>query len=258
MKLALVLIPVGLMAAVPALLAAQAPADPRAPIPERPTVATHAFTVAPGYFELETGFERDANPDHTRSWLGPVYLKIGLSKRAQLGVLSSAVVPPGGTLGAGDLTLGLKYRLADELPFLGALAVLPAVKFPVADAEHGTTTTDGSLLLISSHKFGDAALDVNVGYTHRSGDGTQAPTSSTLWTVSGGLPLGGNAGLAVEVFGFPGTSGPSGSRPTVALLAGPTIGIGPHAVVDVGGIVRLRGPQPDAIYAGITWNLGHF
>ena len=34
--------------------------DPRAVQPERPSVATHAGTVAPGYVEIESGIERDA------------------------------------------------------------------------------------------------------------------------------------------------------------------------------------------------------
>src|SRR5256885_878505 len=174
--------------ALPAALIAQAGPDPRAPIPERPTVATHAFTVAPGYFELETGYELDKNADETHSWLAPVYLKIGLTDRVQLGVSSSITrptrfgFPPSGQviklrdkIAVGDLTIALKYRIADDVPLIGAFAVLPSVKFPTADDLHGTTTTDASLLLISSHKFGDAALDVNAGYTRRSGDGTRAP-----------------------------------------------------------------------------------
>jgi hypothetical protein len=27
-------------------------------------------------------------------------------------------------------------------------------------------------------------------------------------------------------------------------------------VLDVGGIVRVAGPQPDALYAGVTYNVG--
>ena len=35
------------------------PVDPRQVQPERPTVATHAGTVAPGYLEIETGVESE-------------------------------------------------------------------------------------------------------------------------------------------------------------------------------------------------------
>jgi hypothetical protein len=225
-------------------------------MPERPTVATHAFTVARGIVELETGFERDNAPDHTRSWQVPVVVKVGLARRVQLNLAPAVVSPAGGGAGAGDMSIGVKYRLAEGLPLVGAFAVLPALKLPLGDAEHGTKTTDVSLLLISNHQFGGAALDVNVGYTRRSGDGTKAPKEATQWTVSGGVPLTGNVGFVVEVFGYPHTEGPAGSRSAVALLAGPTMPIGPHAVIDVGVIFRLRGPQANALYAGVTWNLG--
>ncbi len=44
----------------PAAASAQAPArDPHAVQPERPTVATHAYTVAPGWVEIEAGVELD-------------------------------------------------------------------------------------------------------------------------------------------------------------------------------------------------------
>lgn len=242
--------------AVPAGLVAQSATDPRSPMPERPTVATHAFTVAPGIVELETGVERDHNADRTNSWFAPVYLKLGLAPRAQLGVAANVVGPAEGNAGIGDLTLGVKYRVVDDLPIVGAFAILPSVKLPTGDAAHGTRTTDASMLFISSHKWGDAALDVNVGYTHRTGDGSHAPKDATLWTVSGGVPLAGAAGLAFEVFGYPGTGGATGSEPVVATLFGPTFNVGDHAVADLGGIVRLRGPQPNALYAGLTYNIG--
>jgi hypothetical protein len=162
-------------------------------------------------------------------------------------------------MAVGDLTVALKYRVADDVPFLGAIAVLPSVKLPTGgNAALGTTTTDVSLLAISSHKFGDAALDVNGGYTRRSGDGTHAPKDATFWTVAGGIPITQTIGLAMEVFGYPGTKGETGSPPTTAILAGPTCAIGRYAVFDLGGILHVHGPQPDAFYAGITVNLGHF
>jgi hypothetical protein len=241
-----------------AVAAAQSPADPRTPMPERPTVATHAFTVAPGYFELETGVERDANRDRTHSWFAPVYMKVGLASRAQLGVSVNVVGPAGANTGVGDATLALKYRIADDVPVIGAFAVLPAIKFPTGGAEHGTTTTDASLLLISSHKFGDAALDINFGYARRSGRGDHAPVDATLWTVSGGIPVTEKIGLALEVFGFPRTTGAAGAASTAAFLGGPTFAVGPHAVIDIGGIARLAGPQANSFYAGLTYNLGRF
>src|SRR5437764_1362781 len=43
--------------------AQEPPFDPHAVQPERPTVATHAGTVAPGWSEIEAGIERDRYAD---------------------------------------------------------------------------------------------------------------------------------------------------------------------------------------------------
>ena len=59
--------------------------DPREAMPERPTVATHAWTVAPRYVELETGAEWDRNRDRTSALSTPTIVKIGVARRAQLG-----------------------------------------------------------------------------------------------------------------------------------------------------------------------------
>lgn len=254
-RLALVL---WLVALAPRDSRSQSSRDPHVPMPERPSIATHAWTVAPGFLELESGAEWDANPDHSSSFTAVGYLKLGLTHCAQLGVQSTLIRPPGTPFGPGDLSIALKYRLADDLPVLGALALLPGIKLPTADRLHGTTTTDVSLLLVSSQRLGVVSLDVNVGYTRRSGDGLLAPRNATVWTVSTGFPVAGVLGLAAEVFGYPETTGPAGAPSTVAVLAGPTFALLRRAVFDIGGILHLRGPQPNALYAGVAYNLGSF
>ncbi len=244
-----------LLIGIPAAHAQDSP-DPRAVMPERPTVATHAWTVAPGYVELEAGFEWDRNSDDSHALLTPGVLKVGLAQRVQLGIAGNAIRPPQENLGMGDLSVGVKVRVLDRNPILGALAFQPTIKFPIADDIHGTGTTDVSLLLISSHRFGDVSLDLNAGYTRRSGDGSRAPRDATVWTVAGAVPLAGVLGLTAEVFGFPGTSGGAGSPGTVALLGGPVITVAPELVLDLGGILGLSGPAPDALYAGLVYNFG--
>ena len=97
--------------------------------------------------------------------------------------------------------------------------MLPSIKFPTGSVNNGsgTGTTDALLLLISSHEFGDVAMDLNVGYTRRGGDGTVAPKDATVWTASFGGPISGPLGWVFETFGFPGTNGPAGQAPTVAV-----------------------------------------
>jgi len=232
--------------------------DPHDAMPERPTVATHAWTVAPNYAELETGVEWDRNRDGSFGLSTPTILKLGVGSRVQLGLQANLNAASGSTLAFGDAGIVLKYRLVDHAPVVGAFAVLPGIKFPSGSSSHGTGTTDASLVLISSHKIGDVALDINVGYTRRSGDGSAAPRSAAVWTISTGGSLAGSVGYAAEIFGFPATSGPSGAPASVAILAGPTVTLRPWAVVDAGVIVRLRGEQPNAIYGGLVYNFGKF
>ena len=246
--------------ASPALLAAQEPAaDPHAVQPERPTVATHAGTVAPGWIEFEVGGEYDRYAGGAHGVAAPLVAKIGLAPRLQLTLMESVARPKGASAaGIGDVAAGLKWRALEDAPLLGDFALLPIVKLPSgsASAGTGTGTTDVTLLVISSHAFGPISLDINAGYTRRSGSGAGAPRNATLWTVSAGGPLGEALGWTVEVYGYPATSGPAGAPAIVALLGGPTLLVRKWLALDAGVILPLAGPQPRALYVGAVYNAG--
>jgi hypothetical protein len=233
--------------------------DPHAVQPERPTVATHAGTVAPGWVELETGVERDHYAPATTGFVAPTVLKFGIADNVQFSLFGGAVKPADASAGIGDIAGGIKWRLVDDGPRVGDFAVLPSVNLPAGSATpgRGTGTTDVSIRLVSSHSFGSVAMDLKAGYTHRSGDGSSVPTSATVWTASFGGPFGGSSvGWVGELYGYPATSGPSGQASIVALLAGPTLQIETWLAVDAGIIIPLSGPQPKAIYAGAVYNIG--
>ncbi len=235
--------------------------DPHEVQPERPTVATHAGTVAPGWLELEIGGERDRYADGGTALSFPANVKIGVGSHAQLNVLASGLVGTAANSsarGIGDLTLGLKYRLVEDAPIVSDFAILPSVKFPSASAARGlgSGTTDASLLVISSRSIGSADVDINIGATRHFGGDSGTPTVSTLWTVSAGFPVNGPIGWAGEIYGFPGTSGEGGAKEIVALLTGPTWQPMKWLAADAGIIEPLKGPQPRAFYAGLVWNVG--
>ena len=231
--------------------------DPRAAQPERPTVATHAGTVAPGFLEFEGGVEFD-RLDDAHTTLGTLVTKIGVTSHLQFSIFASLVAPAGSDAGIGDLAAGFKWRLLDGHTLLGDFAILPTVKFATGSVARGsgTGTTDASLLFISSRDIGPLHIDLNAGYTRRSGDGTVAPRSATVWTASFGGAIAGPANWTAEFFGYPGTDGPSGAAPIVAFLVGPTFNVRNSLVVDVGIIVPVAGAQPWAAYAGIVYNVG--
>jgi len=99
-------------------------------------------------------------------------------------------------------------------------------------------------------------VDINAGLTRNGGDGSTVPRTETLWTVASAIPVTGAVGWQLECFGYPGTRGPAGARPSVAILTGPTLGIGRSLAFDTGVILPLAGPQPKAWYAGAVANLG--
>jgi hypothetical protein len=240
--------------------AAQTPEDdPHAVQPQRPTVATHAGTVAPGWLEVEAGAERDRYADRSRGGTAPMLFKIGLAPRVQFEFQVPIVRPAGvDTTGVGDVSVDIKWRFAEGAPLFGNVAILPSLKLPTgsADSGTGTGTTDVGLLLISSHTLGPVAMDLNVGYTHRGGNGAATPRNASLWTASFGGPARGWLGWVAEVYGYPATSGPAGTDSIVAFLAGPTAEIRKWLVLDAGVIVPITGPQPRAVYAGVTYNVG--
>jgi hypothetical protein len=242
------------------LAAAQEPArDPHAVQPERPTVATHAYTVAPGWLEIEAGVELDRYAGRSGGGSAPVVFKMGLAPRLQFDLDAAIVRPAGGSaFGVGDLSVALKWRLAERVPVVGAFTVIPSLKLPTAPTSSGlgTGTTDLGLVLVSSRQLGQVELDVNVGLTRRFGSDSLAPRSATLWTASLGGPAVGALGWTVELYGYPATSGPAGAASIVALLGGPTLLVRSWLALDAGVIVPLSGPQPRALYWGGVYNAG--
>jgi len=231
--------------------------NPRQVQPERPTVATHAGTVAPGYLEIEAGVERDQFTHETSALAVPIVWKFGLASHVQLSA-STPFASNDATSGIGDWAVGIKWRLLDDAPIVGDFAILPQIKAPTGSLREGTgtSTTDVSFLLISSHDLHGVAMDLNAGLTLRSGDRDAAPSSAFVWTASFGGPIEGNVGWVGELFGYPGTGGPVGQKGTAALLAGPTLQPAEWLALDIGVIVPLTGPQPHAVYLGGVYNVG--
>lgn len=233
------------------------PPDPHEAQPERPTVATPAATVAPGWAEIEAGLEWDRYADRTRGGQAPILLKIGLAPRVHLAIQTSGVVAPAGAgQGVGDLAVGVKWRFLEHSRVAGDLAILPSLKLPTGSVSRGTGTgtTDVELLLISSRTIHGVDIDLNGAFWQRSGDGAVAPKHSALWTASfAGQPWGG-VGWTAEMFGYPSLQ--AGTESIVAVLMGPTWEARKFLVFDAGLIAPLTGPQPRAVYAGLTWNVG--
>ena len=248
----------------PGVLRAQEERDSTAVLPERPTVATHAYAIKPGFVEVEAGVTY-RRPTDDGTFDVPVYLKFGVTRWLQLGIGPGATSNRGGAggdlqAGFADLGLAAKLVVGTGLPVLGDFAVQPSLKLATGSTSRGfgTGTTDGGVLLVSSHQVLGGEIDANAGITFRGGDGTAAPKRSYVWALAGGRSISGPLGAVVEVFGFPGTTGPAGVPPQVGLLFGPTFAVRPSLVLDAGAIVNVRRLGGNAAYVGLTANLGRW
>ena len=261
--------PLSIWVALPALICqaglvwAQAPgaSNPHAAQPERPTVATHAYTVAPGWIEIEMGTQRQQEGALSSRLAVPLLLKVGLGTRVQLDIgpgWQRSADEGGAEAGITDMIVGVKWRVADAAPLLGAFAIQSTLSLPTGSPESGRGSGKAAVnvLAISSHRIGPVSLDVNAGYTRLAGESTSAPRDSTVWTAAAAFPIAGRLGWAVELYGYPGTSGPHGQPPVVALLTGPNLTVSPSVVLDAGAILDIEGFGGTAIYAGVTWNIG--
>jgi hypothetical protein len=239
----------------PLAAGAQQP-DPHAAQPERPSVATHAYSVAPGWIEVEFGAERDSVDRHFEGAAAPVAIKLGLASHLQLTVLTGVTHDAGATgVDPSDLGVSLKWRMADAVPGLGAIAVQPGLV--VSMPGHGVDREIGAnVILIASQSIHSVSLDLNAGVTRWTGDGTRVPRTESMWAISTGGSFGGPVGWDVELSGLPRTSGPAGQLSSAAFLVGPVFTVRPSLVFDVGLMAPVTGPQPRVLYAGGVWNAG--
>jgi hypothetical protein len=245
----------GLIVSLSTSSAAAQPPDPHAALPERPSVATHAHTVAPGWVEIEFGVERPREDGRFGDTGLPVSVKLGLTATAQLVIAPAISRPAAGHTSVESVGIGVKYRITDRAPVFGAIAVLPSVSLPVGNARR--TDEDGvGVLFITSRAMPTVSLDLNVGYIRRGGDGSQVPVSEALWAAAAGGPLSGRFGWVGEISGSPRTAGPAGRDAEVNLLVGVTAALTPSVVMDVAAALPLSGDGSSVIMSGVVWNVG--
>ena len=227
--------------------AAQDTPPPWAANPERPTVATHAYTVAPGYAELEQGLRAFGLRKFSEATAWEMNFKIGLEPGVQLGIFGLPYVRGGAGGGLGDV--GAAVKLSRVLSPKSAVAIVPAVQVPTGDNSRGLGAgrTLWSLVgVFSSDLSGSVHFDANAGPV---GIGAGTP----LWFTSIGLSFGGSVGVATELFDY--TSGAAAPRQR-GFLAALMVTASESVVLDVGGVRGLVDGTPHQVFVGLTTNLG--
>jgi hypothetical protein len=222
---------------------------PRTANPERPTVATHAYTVAPGYAELEQGARAFGVSGLAEATSWDFNLKVGVRSGLQLGFFGAGYVRTGAGAGVGDVGLSLKASRVVSPKV--AVAVVPAMTVPSGDAGRGLGAGRalGSLVgVFSADLPKEFHFDANAGPV---GIGAGQPQ----WFTSLGLAHGGvgAVGVATELFDF--TGGGAGPRQR-GLLAAVMVTVVDWVVMDAGGVRGLVDGTPDQLFLGVTTNLG--
>ncbi len=222
--------------------------SPRAANPERPTVATHAYAVAPGYIEVEQGVSARGSASLAEATSWDVNVKIGIDRHVQLGIFGPCYIRHSAGHGLGDLGLSLKLRtdLTDRV----ATAVVPAMTLPTGKERlglgAGRVLAQLPVVLSVDGPLGVHA-DLNAGPL-----GIGAGRPQWLTTASFSHPLGA-LGVQAELFHI--SAGAAGQR-QAGLLGALTVTPVQWMVIDAGGTVGLGSASPDVLFLGLTTNLG--
>jgi len=221
--------------------------SPRAANPERPTVATHAYAVAPGYVEVEQGISARGSTSLSAVTSWDVNVKIGIAPHIQLGIFGPAYLRTGAGHGIGDWGAALMMRT--DLSAV-AVAVVPTLTVPTGN-EHsglGAGRALGQLpMVLSVNGPAGVHADLNAGPL-----GIGAGRPQWLTTASFSRPLGA-LGVAAELFRISaGAAGPRQAGLLGALLVTPVQWL----VIDVGGTIGLGSGSADAVFLGATTNFG--
>jgi len=220
--------------------------SPRLVLPERPTVATHAYAVAPAYVELEQGVRVQQRAPTLTTW--EFNLKIGLARHAQLGIFGVGFAHTGGASGLGDMGAALKLR--GDLGPRAAVALIPAATLPTGDAARGLGAGRalGALIgVLSADGAGGMHVDVNAGTV---GIGAGVPRGFATFCPSRAV---GPFTFAAELYGF----SAGGDDPAQGgLLAAVSVRLAEWAALDGGAVLGLGALSRDQLFLGLTTNLG--
>ena len=171
--------------------------------PYRPSVGSPASLSAPGHFEVEAGFAREAAGD-ARLYNTPMLLKYAFTDRVGVTFGISPWVrmtEPGSSVSGnsdGTITLKLAQPVTEAFMVGGELTA----SVPVASNDLGSKRSDVTLNLIASNDFAGFHSDINVNAT-RLGDAQEPGVSTQItgWSAGISRPLTERLGAGVEVSG---------------------------------------------------------
>ena len=245
MRVVIVAVVMGGMSVGTAELGSQSARDAN---PERPTFATHAYTVAPGFVEVEQGLSARGVSSLREATTWDVNLKLGVAPHVQAAFFGPLYARGRDGGGVGDL--GMALKLGNDVSNHAALAAVSSLTVPTGSTARGLgagRVLGGLVAVVSADLPAGVHVDINAG---PQGIGAGAPQWFTSLSGARGF---GRLGVTLEAFRF--SEGGAGAR-LAGILGGVTFRIANWAVADVGGVTRTAAGTPRQVFLGLTTNLG--
>lgn len=221
--------------------------------PSRPTVSSSAQLSAPGFFELETGYQKIKGSEGDSRMSFPTRLKYSFSESVGLLLDHEMAVTqqgPGGEIrGAGDSALTVKLKFPTAAKDASAFGLEAGVVAPTARDGLGVDKTAYSLNGIFSAALGEFSVDLNLGVIHQLGVGPGEGHNGWHWATSVAHALNDSWGVVGEFSG----AGRRGTATQMQFLAALTYNVTPRIVLDAGMARGINRAAPDwAAFTGVT------
>ncbi len=251
-----------------AALACAASANDRTPplVTDRPDQTESSDTVPQGLVQLEFGWTHvkdDDNGDHSADSLPETLVRVGVAEKLELRLGFQGYVwqDTDATTadGAGDLEIGLKWRLWEELGWTPKTALLAGTTLPTGAAAFSSERFDPSVRLACSHTLSETfSLAYNLAAnwaTEEDATGDRDTTASVAYTVALGIGLSDQLGTFIEFFGEAPTGVGQGAN---SIDGGFTYLLADNLQVDILSGVGISDEAEDWFAgAGVVWRLPH-
>jgi len=227
--------------------------------PYRPTLSNPAQLSAPGYVEMEMGWQslKEKSTDDYRHSI-PYLFKLAFSDNIGLLIGGDTLIvndfDQGSTLsGFGDLTPLLKLNVPLPSHPASALGLEIGTKLPTAPQTIGSQQTDYLVTGIYSRGIGALGMDLNLGYTRLGGAPGEEGKNQLFWAASTAYGLTERWSVAGELAG----TVRQGVKPFTQFLTSTSYFFTPRLVGDMGAAFGLNGGSQEwTMFAGMTILLG--
>ena len=221
----------------------------------RPLATSDTATIDKGTFELEVGYEYVKHEDEENNF--SIALTYGVLNNLEVGIeLPYTFIDYATTEkvdGIGDLSIGLKYRLWDEVGNFPSGALSFSIKTQTGDEDKGLGTgeVDYEICSIFTKQIGPMLIHMNAGYTFKGEPEGRDIDDVFLYNFALEYPVG-NFNLVGEIVGETTFEGNFDANPCEGLI-GFNYPIKENLVYDFGINFPISEVSPDyRITTGLT------